>query len=127
METIIASVLLPALIDMFKSGVSAASRRWVGLSVDDQIKLGEHEIGKLESVAKLDNPYGTPSQWVVDLRASFRYLAAGILIVGGLCVAGLGAYAKDQGLMLAGLEAAGAPFGFIFGERMWANFTGRMK
>lgn len=127
METLIASVLLPAVIDMFKTGVSAASRRWVGLSVDDQIKLGEHEVTKLETIAKLDNPYGTPSQWVIDLRASFRYIAAGVLIVGGLSVAGLGAYLKEMPLMLAGLEAAGAPFGFIFGERMWANFTGRMK
>lgn len=108
-ETAIASALLPAFVE----GVKALSNRFIGLSVDDRIKLGNADVERLKALAQLDNPVGTPSQWVVDLRASFRYIACGLFIVGGLSTVYLA-----PSLAPIGLEAAVAASSFIFGERM---------
>lgn len=128
LEAIIASAVLPAAIDLIKGlgkGIAnGLARNFGGITVDDQIKLEDAGIRRLEALAKLDNPHGTPSQWVVDLRAAFRYVAAGVLIAAGMVVAGVGAVSKDVTVMLAGLEIAGMPFGFIFGERMNLSFKG---
>lgn len=127
METLLISAVLPALLDMFKSAGPAISRKIVGVSVDDQIKLEQSTVSKLEALAKLENPGGTPSQWVIDLRASFRYVAAGVLIIGGLAIAVTGYVQNNATLAAVGLEAAGQPFAFVFGERMWQGLTGRAK
>lgn len=114
-ETAIISALLPAGVEAIKSLFGAASRKWVGLSVDDQIKLDNANVERLKALAALDNPVGTPSQWVVDLRASFRYIACGLFVGGGLAtllIPALQAYAP------LGLEAAVSASSFIFGERM---------
>lgn len=131
METLIISAILPAVIDLFKNGLKAASDKWIGLSVDDQIKLMDADVKRVEALAQLDNPYGTPSQWIVDLRAAFRYVAAGALIVGGLgtIAYGLGlvdAVARNTITQL-GIELASAPFAFIFGERLLLTLKGGFK
>lgn len=136
-STIVAA-LLPAGIDILKDSAGAVSRKIVGLSVDDEIKLKKADVERLTAIAALDNPYGTPSQWIVDLRASFRYIAAAVLILAGIVIMGVGA---DQylnhaetidpelawGIILLGAETAGAPFSFIFGERMWTGLKGLRK
>ena len=127
LETILATTLLPAGIDLIKSLFGGIGRKIGGVSVDDQIKLEESGVNRLKAVAELDNPYGAPSQWVVDLRASFRYVAAGALIVAGMGLAGYGASLEDKEIFLAGLETAGSPFFFIFGERMWVGLKGNFK
>jgi hypothetical protein len=112
-ETAIISALLPAGADAIKSLFGGLSRKFAGLSVDDEIKLNTATVDRLRALAELDNPHGTPSQWVVDLRASFRYIACGIFVVGGLSTIWLApAFAS------IGLEAAVAASSFIFGERM---------
>jgi len=126
METLIASVVLPAIIDLFKGGVQAASRKWIGLSVDEQIKLQQADIDKLTALAKLDNPAGTPSQWVVDLRASFRYVCAVLVILVGCGALYAGGQAQSQELLAMGFELIGMPFGFIFGERLYLGLKGSM-
>lgn len=123
MDPILLSVVVPAIMDLLKGGFNAVGRKFAGLSVEDQIKLDQNTISKLEAIAKLDNPYGTPSQWVIDTRASFRYIAAGLLIIGGGCLVLYGIANTNQEAIQLGVETAGAPFGFIFGERMWNNFT----
>ena len=127
METILLSTLLPAAVDIVKNFFGAASRRFVGISVDDQVKLQTAEVAKLEAISKLDSPHGVPSQWVVDLRASFRYIAAGVVILIGAGMAYLGFSGKDQTLIVSGLDLAGMPFGFIFGERLWQGLKGPMS
>lgn len=116
MEAILVSTLLPAIVDLFKSGIGAAGRKWIGLSVDDQIKLEQANVTRLQALANLDNPHGTPSQWVVDLRGAFRYVGALVVMLAGL-------YALYKGSPMA-MELIGMPFGFIFGERMWQGFKG---
>lgn len=121
LETLIATVVLPAAIDLLKGGLTRIGNKISGLSVDDQIKLQNADISKLEALAKIDNPYGTPSQWVIDLRASFRYIFAGILVLGGLAMAAYGTYKSDQAVITAGFETAAAPGVFILGERFWTG------
>lgn len=118
---------LPALIELVKGAGGAVSRKWFGISVDDQIKVWMAEVEKLKALAALDMPVGTPSQWVVDLRASFRYIAAIVLIVGGLIVMAGGLYMKDNEIVSIGLQLAGFPFAFLFGERMTIALKGMKK
>lgn len=112
-ESALIAALAPAAIDGVKSLFGGISRKFGGLSVDDEIKLMEANTNKLKGLAELDNPHGTPSQWVVDLRASFRYIACGVFIIGGLSTVYLA-----PTLAPLGLEAAATAASFIFGERM---------
>lgn len=121
LESILASVVAPAAIDLVKNTASALSRKWAGLSVDDQIKLQNADVQKLEALAKLDNPVGNPSQWVVDLRASFRYIGAGLVIAIGTFVV---TQSQSAALVDAGLQLISMPFGFIFGERLYLGLKG---
>lgn len=119
---LLTSVLVPIFTDFFKSSGPAVSRKLFGVSVDDQIKIEEAQVKKLEALAQLDNPHGTPSQWVIDVRASFRYIAAALLILGGMGVAAYGVVSADSSSIVIGLEMAGYPFGFIFGERLVLSY-----
>ena len=125
LESIRASVVAPAAIDLVKNTASALSRKWAGLSVDNQIKLQNADITKLEALAKLDNPAGTPSQWVVDLRASFRYIGAGVAILAGLLITST--FPTVPFMVDAGLQLIAMPFGFIFGERLYLGLKGASK
>ena len=124
MPAFLLSVLVPVITDFIKQAAPAASRRFFGVSVDDQVKLDTAQVERIRALAELDNPFGTPSQWVVDLRGAFRYVAAIVLIAGGLCLAGYGAYEGNAILITAGLDLASSPFGFIFGERLVLTLKG---
>lgn len=117
LETIIGA-LVPVGIDGIKSLIGMFTGGVKPLNVDDQIKLDQNEIAKLEAIAKLDNPYGQPSQWVVDLRASSRYLGALFVIVVGIGSLFLPVAPEIQRI---GIEAANIAFGFLFGTRIMAN------
>lgn len=112
-ETAVIGALLPAGVELAKTLFGGMARKWGGLSVDDEIKLENSQIERLKALAVLDTPVGNPSQWVVDLRASFRYIACGVFVVGGMSTLFLApAFAP------LGVEAAIAASSFIFGERM---------
>ena len=117
LETILGA-LVPVGIDGIKSLIGMFTGGVKPLNVDDQIKLDQNEIAKLEAIAKLDNPYGQPSQWVIDLRASSRYLGALFVIV-----VGIGSLFMPVGpeIQRIGIEAANIAFGFLFGTRIMAN------
>lgn len=122
LETLILPAILPAAMDAVKNLFGGIARKVGGLSVDDQIKIQSADIQKLEALAKLDSPVGTPSQWVIDLRASFRYVGAGLSIIGGLALMFYSPTLVDLGAQLIS-----APFAFIFGERMYFGLTGKGK
>ena len=123
METILASLVAPAAVDMLKNLFASASRKWIGLSVDDQIKLENANIERLKALALLDNPNGTPSQWVINLRGASRYVAV-ILSVG--VGAGVMLKATTPELEVLGFELVAMPVSFLFGERMYLGFKGNM-
>lgn len=119
-ESIIGA-LLPVVVESGKQLVT----KWVGgvrpTTIDEQIKLDQSEVARLEALAKLDTPVGTPSQWVIDLRASARYLGA--LAVIGVGISTLYVPVQEPIRALA-LEAANIAFGFLFGSRIvsgWAK------
>jgi hypothetical protein len=122
LESIVASVLAPAAVDLIKQGFGALSRRWLGISVDDQIKLENATVGRMQALAQLDNPVGSPSQWVVDLRESARYIMAGVCIL-----AGIGVIVMVPTQFEVGAQLVSMPFGFIFGERMYLTMGGKPK
>ncbi len=119
-ESIIGA-LLPVVVESGKQLMT----KWVGgvrpTTIDEQIKLDQSEIARIEALAKLDTPVGTPSQWVIDLRASARYVGA--LAVIGVGISTLYVPVQEPIRALA-LEAANIAFGFLFGSRIvsgWAK------
>jgi len=118
-ETIIA-----ALIPVASEGIKQGITRMVGgvkpTTVDEQIKLDQNEIEKIKAIAVLDNPGGTPSQWVIDLRASSRYIGALAVIavgIGSLFVSSITPAVQELAL-----QAANIAFGFLFGTRIVAGW-----
>jgi hypothetical protein len=116
----IVSAAVPAVIDIIKSGAAKVFGGVKPLTVDDQIKLDQADIAKLEALAKLDAPGGTPSQWVIDLRASARYIGA--LAVIGVGIGSLFMTMIDPKVQAIALEASNIAFGFLFGSRIVAAF-----
>lgn len=113
--------IVGALVPIGVEGIKQAITRFAGgikpTTVDEQIKLDEAEVRRLEAIAKLDTPIGQPSQWVVDLRASARYIGA--LLVTGVGVSTL-YVGVDATIQALALEAANIAFGFLFGSRLIA-------
>jgi hypothetical protein len=118
----ILETLIGALIPVGIDGIKQMFTRFAGgvkpTTVAEQLQLEEFEIKRMEALAKLDNPYGQPSQWVVDLRASSRYVGALVVIAVGLSTLYL---TIDPFVQRIGLEAANIAFGFLFGSRIMAN------
>jgi hypothetical protein len=118
-ETIVGA-LLPVAVESGKQLIT----KWVGgvkpTTIDEQIKLDQAEVARLEALARLDTPVGTPSQWVIDLRASARYVGALAVIAVG--VSTLYIPVEEQIRTLA-LEAANIAFGFLFGARIVAGWV----
>ena len=127
MLSLLLSAGLPILLDLLKTAAPALSRKFIGVSVQDQIALDNAAVERTKALAELDNPYGEPSQWVVDLRGSFRYVAALVLILGGGLLAIYGATEAVPEALAAGLDLAVAPFGFIFGERLVLSYKGTSR
>jgi len=117
LETIIAS-LVPVGIEGIKHIITKFTGGVQPQTVEDKIKLQDSENNTLEVLAKLDNPYGTPSQWVVDLRASSRYLAALSVIIAGIATLYV---STDAAIITIAMEAVSVVFGFLFGQRIVTN------
>lgn len=123
----ILETLLGAFVPVAVEGIKQMATKWFGgiraTTVEQQIQLDQSEIAKLEALAKLDTPVGTPSQWVIDLRASARYLGALAVIAVG--IGSLFIPSVDKSVQMVALEAANIAFGFLFGTRIVANFKGK--
>ncbi len=120
----IVETLIGALVPVAAESVKQLITRWTGgvrpASVDEEIRLMKAESDRLQALAALDQPGGTPSQWVIDLRASARYIGALSVIavgIGSLYVADL-----PELVRVTALEAANIAFGFLFGSRLAANW-----
>lgn len=118
--TTLLSALIPVGVEGIKQGITSLTGGVKPTSVEEQLKLDEQDIKRLTALAALDNPGGTPSQWVVDLRGSARYLAAFGVILSGLGAAFVPDL--DPAIKLLCLEGANIAFGFLFGQRIVTNF-----
>jgi hypothetical protein len=112
------SLLMPVAADSVKQWVSYKLGGPKATNVAEQIQLDQSEVARLQAVAALDTPGGTPSQWVIDLRASSRYLAAFIVIIGGGTAIFIPEVPTEIKLVCA--EAVSIVFGFLFGTRLVA-------
>lgn len=118
LETIIAALVpvgaeaVKQIINKFVGGVKPAT-------IEEQIKLDQNDIERTKALAALDTPIGQPSQWVVDLRASARYIGALVVITVGISTLFI---EIPDGVRYAGLEAANIAFGFLFGTRIVAHW-----
>jgi hypothetical protein len=115
--------IVGALVPIGVEGIKQVINKMVGgvkpTTVAEQIQLDEAEVRRLEAVAKLDTPIGQPSQWVVDLRASARYIGALLVIAVGISTLYI---PVDVAIQALALEAANISFGFLFGSRILAGF-----
>lgn len=118
--TTLISSLVPVGVEGIKQFITAKAGGVKPTTVAEQIQLDDQDIKRLTAVAALDNPGGTPSQWVIDLRGSARYIAAGVVILGGIGVAFVPTV--DNAIKAMCLEGANIAFGFLFGQRIVTNF-----
>ena len=113
-------MLLGTLLPVGAEAVKQLVSKWTGgvkpATIDDQIKLDQNEIARMEALSRLDAPIGDPSQWVVDLRASARYLGALLVIAAG--ISSMFIPGMDAAVKIIALEPANIAFGFLFGTRI---------
>jgi len=114
--------IIGALVPVGIEGIKQVINRLTGgvkpTTVAEQIELEKIDISRIEAIARLDTPTGTPSQWVIDLRASARYIGALFVIAIGISTIFLNVPEQIQRI---GIEAANIAFGFLFGSRIMAN------
>ncbi len=112
------SAFAPVGVEVVKQFVTSKLGGVKATTVAEQIQLDNADIERLKAVAALDQPGGVPSQWVIDLRASARYVMAGVVIVAG---SGTLYMPVDPAVKLLALDAVGVVFGFLFGTRLVAG------
>lgn len=119
LETIIA-----ALVPVGAEAIKQVINKFVGgskpVTIEEQIAVGRLEIDRINALAVLDTPGGVPSQWVIDLRASARYVGALLVITVGISTLFI---PVDDNIRYLGIEAANIAFGFLFGSRIVANWS----
>jgi hypothetical protein len=112
LETAVLSALAPAFID----GIRGLVAKWTGSegakpqNLDEVIKLMEAENNRFRIIAELDKPVENISKWVADLRASFRYIAATLIIIGTMA----GWIVNEEPMVVV--------CAFLFGERFYLKF-----
>ena len=134
--TAILGMVLPALLPAMADGFKGLFNKFFGsaepVNVDDKVKLMAAEVSKLQALAQLDAPSANISTWVADLRASFRYIAAGVIILCTMAFVMMYfwfCYAdpKNTALPLVMpvldvlLQMAGSIFSFMFGDRLYLS------
>jgi len=124
----ILSLVVPALIPAVADGLRGLFNKLTGgagakpANVEEQIKLMAAENERLKALAELDRPSEKISPWVADLRASFRYVAGGLIILGAISTLFFNA---DLLVQDAVWNLAGSVFAFLFGDRMYFKFVKR--
>ena len=116
----IAAALVPVGIEGIKQVIARFTGSVRPTTIAEQIQLDQNEIQRLQALAALDNPGGVPSQWVIDLRASSRYIGALTVIAVGISSLYLPVDDYTKGIAL---EAANIAFGFLFGIRIMSNLN----
>ena len=118
--TTLLSALIPVGVEGIKQVITTKLGGVKATTVEEQLKLDDQDIKRMQTVAALDNPGGTPSQWVVDLRGSSRYVMAGVVIGAGV----LALFVPDLPLEVKAVayEGANIAFGFLFGQRIVTGY-----
>lgn len=116
--------IIGALVPVGAEAIKQVINKFVGgskpVTIEEHVAMGRLEIDRINALAVLDTPGGVPSQWVIDLRASARYVGALLVIVTGISTLFL---PVDDNIRYLGIEAANIAFGFLFGSRIVANWS----
>ena len=121
----ILGLILPALVPAFTDGVRGIFAKFTGgaggtpQNMQERIQLIQAETEKLKALAALDTPSGEPSKWIVDLRASYRYVIITFILLATIFVV----YSPgiQLGIVSVFLDMTGACMSFIIGERMYLS------
>ncbi len=134
MFALLLSTILPALLPAATHAVKEATNKFLGSpgprTFEETLQWESAGLEKMKALATLDTVIGQPSQWVVDLRASARYLAVfAILLWGAIAYAIHG----EASMVLwadgvhsptsLGLLVNSATF-FLLGDRLFQNIRG---
>jgi hypothetical protein len=130
------STVLPALLPVATNAAKEATSKWLGTpgprTFEETLAWEKAGIEKMEAIARLDTVVGQPSQWVVDLRASARYLAVFAILLwaavayvthGEASMVVTTADGSVEPTML-GMLAQAATF-FLLGDRLFGTLQGR--
>ena len=131
------NLIIPALVPAVADGVRGIFSWMSGgagakpQNVAEQVQLMQAETERLKALSELDKPIGEISRWVANLRASFRYLAAIVVLLSGMVILGAAVVDMQQNPNSPSevrnfaewyLNYIVAPvWSFIFGERMWVT------
>lgn len=131
------AALAPAALDMGRSLFSgigrAISSKWFPdaarpQNVAEQVQLQDADTRRLEALAKLDTVAGQPSQWVVDLRASTRYIAVAAIVLSALTIALISpVYTVPPETWDTVGDWAQSAFFFLFGEHAYIRTRGALS
>jgi len=121
------TLLLPSLMPAFSDGFRGLIAKITGgaggqpQNVTERIQLMEAEASKIQALASLDSvSTGNPSQWIVDLRACYRYIIISAIIL----FTGVVVFVPDivgASVVAVFLDMTGACMSFIIGERCYLN------
>ena len=120
----IASLILPALVPAFADGARGLIAKFTGgaggqpQNMTERIELMKAEAEKLQALAALDNPTGEPSKWIIDLRASFRYIIISAIMLFTAVVV-FNPDVVGASVVAVFLDMTGACMSFVIGERMY--------
>ena len=117
------NLILPALVPAFTDGVRGLFAKFTGgaggqpQNMQERISLIQAETEKLKALADLDTPNGEPSKWIIDLRASYRYVIITFILLATIAVV----YSPNVPVSIVAvfLDMTGACMSFIIGERMY--------
>jgi len=122
----IVSLILPALVPAFADGARGLIAKFTGgaggqpQNITERIELMKAEAEKLQALAALDTPTGEPSKWIIDLRASFRYvIISSIMIFTAVVV--FNPDVVGATVVAVCLDMTGACMSFVIGERMYLS------
>jgi hypothetical protein len=122
--TSLLSLILPALVPAFADGARGLIAKFTGgaggqpQNIKERIELMQAESAKLQALAALDSPTGEPSKWIINLRASFRYIIiSSIMIFTAIVV--FNPDVVGATVVAVFLDMTGACMSFVIGERMY--------
>ena len=118
--TTLLSALIPVGVEGLKQVITTKLGGVKATTVEEQLKLDDQDIKRMQTVAALDNPGGTPSQWVVDLRGASRYVMAGVVIGAGVLALFIPELPME--VKAVAYEGANIAFGFLFGQRIVTGY-----
>jgi len=124
---VILATILPLFAPVVMDGVKMLFSKITGISMgeaktfQEKVEWEKVSVQKLEALAKLDQIGGNISRWVADLRASFRYIAVGLIILVTLAYCMFCGTKIDKDVFNFLAQLTGSATFFIIGDRVYIN------